>query len=188
MPEQANGKRKNLEEGLGSWPPQANDLFKSEDLQHIAEAANLRTTLATDYVNVLALNESGEAMIFERSHGGGGFSSWRVIEGRVADGEDPMTAVRRTLLEETGYQSEHWMYLCSYTITDDRQELGVGHFFCARNARPITAESQLKLTTDRDQRLKWVSQQDLRYALLDGRISILSYAITISMALLTVLE
>jgi ADP-ribose pyrophosphatase YjhB (NUDIX family) len=186
MPEQAGDKRQNVKEDLEYWPPQLRELFELEDLHLIAEASSLQKVLAADYVNVLALNEAGEAMILEHGQNGGGYSSWRVIEGQVAQGEDPMTAVQRTLLEETGYQSDHWMYLCSYTITDDHQRLGVGHFFCARNARQLADHYCVDLAQDR--KLKWVSQRDLKYALLDGRISTLSYAITISMALLTVLK
>ena len=32
--------------------------------------------------------------------------------------------------------------------------------------------------------IKWVSRKDLKYALLDGRIGVMSYAMTASLALL----
>jgi hypothetical protein len=186
MPEQAGNKKNDVEQGSVIGPPQLSELLKVDDLHRHAEASTLQKVLSTDYVNVLALNDVGQAMICESVQNGGGYSSWQVIEGKVAQGEDPMTAVQRTLLEKTGYHSDHWMYLCSYTIADDHQQLGVGHFFCARNARQIADYDYVSPCRDRN--LKWVSQRDLKYALLDGRISILSYAITISMALLTVLE
>lgn len=139
-----------------------------------------------DYVNALALSDSGEAMILERGKPGGGMSSWRVVGGYMSNGEDPMTAAQRTLLDATGYHSDEWLYLGSYVMSDSEQaESGVGHFFCARDAQQIARPNVGSLE---DIEMRWVSQRDLKYALLDGRVSVLSYAITISMALLTVLE
>jgi hypothetical protein len=139
-----------------------------------------------DYVNALALSNSGEAMIFERDKLDTGMLSWRVIGSYLKNGEDPMVAAQRTLLDETGYSSDEWLYLGSYVMADsDEHQTGVGHFFCARDAQQIARPQG---NGPDGLKMKWVSQRDLKYALLDGRISVLSYAITISMALLTVLD
>jgi ADP-ribose pyrophosphatase YjhB (NUDIX family) len=137
-----------------------------------------------DYVNALALSDSGDALIFERGKLGG-MSSWQVVGGYVGNGEDPMTAIQRILLEATGYTSEEWMYLGSYMMTDTDEQPGVGHFFCARGSQKVC---QPQPDGHEELKIKWVTQRDLKCALLDGRISVLSYAITISMALLTVLD
>lgn len=135
-----------------------------------------------DYVNALVLNEAGEALILEGYKHGTGWSSWQVLGGYLEEGEDPMTAVQRELLEETGYSSDQWLYLGSYVI-DANRHVGVGHFFCALNAHPVAEPNHDDLE---DFELKWIPLRELKYALLDGRIAVISYAINISLALLLV--
>lgn len=134
-----------------------------------------------DYVNALIFDETGKAMIMEGYKHGTGCYSWQVLGGYLKEEEDPLTAVQRELLEETGYHSDHWFYLGSY-VTDANRHVGVGHFFCAHDARPVAQPDDDDLE---DFEIKWVPQQELRRALLDGRIAVVSYAITISLALLT---
>jgi ADP-ribose pyrophosphatase len=137
-----------------------------------------------DYVNALILNEANEALVLEGYKHGNGRITWQIMGGYIEPAEDPLTAVQRELLEETGYQTEDWTYLGSY-IVDPNRHVGVGHFFCAQKVR-LTAEpchSDLE-----DFAVKWVPLKELRYALLDGRIAAISHAITVSLALLTILK
>jgi len=181
MPPEANGKTN----GTTLNPPHMRALFKLGDLSQEQVFPDWQKTITHDYVNALPLSETGEAMIFERGKNGSGAYSWQVVGGYVEEGEDPMTAIQRVLLEKSGHSSEDWVYLGSYMITDTEHQMGIGHFFCAQNTQQATQSPDF---THEDMEIKWVSQRDLKYALLDGRISVLSYAITISMVLLTVLD
>jgi ADP-ribose pyrophosphatase len=136
---------------------------------------------ARDYVNALIMDASGKAMIMEGYKHGAGRRSWQVLGGYLEEGEDPMTAVQRELLEETGYSSNDWFYLGSYVV-DANRHIGVGHFFCAFGAQKIAQPDSDDVESFA---IKWVSPGELRQALLDGRIAVISYAITISLALLT---
>ena len=98
--------------------------------------------------------------------------------------EDPFTAVQRLLLAITGYQTTHWSYLGSH-VSDRNQSDGAGYFFCAQQVRPVAGMQPNE--PDR-YGVKWVPLTDLRYALLDGRITIMSHALTVSLALLTTLK
>jgi len=136
---------------------------------------------ARDYANVLALNALGEALILEGYKHGAGCSSWQVVGGYLEEGEEPLAAIQRELLEETGCQSDDWRYLGSYVV-DANRYVGTGHFYVARNVHKIAAPTSTDLETFT---LRWVPIPELKKALSDGRIQIVSYALNISLALLT---
>ena len=142
------------------------------------------TVYTQDYVNALVLNEAGEVLVLEGYKHGRGNVCWQMIGGYLEPDEDPFTAVQRELLEETGYQTSDWSYLGSHII-DANRHVGIGHFFCAQRARQVSEvdNSDLEAYT-----IKWVSQADVRLALLDGRLPIMSHALTVSLALLTTLK
>lgn len=133
-----------------------------------------------DYVNALILNDAGEALIIEGYKHGNGWNGWQVVGGYLEEGEDPYTAVQRELLEETGYSSDNWLYLGSYTMDANRQ-VGIGHFFYATGAQRIAEPDHDDLEAFD---VKWVSVKDLKYALIDGRVGVISYAANIALALL----
>lgn len=184
MPEEARRERHTQEERALVIPPEVQTLFDREELAAGMILPEGKQVPTRDFVNALAISDAGEAMIFEEGTSREGALSWHVVGSPIEDGEDPMSAIQRAL-QTTGYRSDEWLYLGSYMVTEDDQDMGVGHFFCARDTRPVC---QPVTQADQEMKIRWVSQQDLRYALLDGRISVLSYAITISMALLTVLD
>jgi len=132
-----------------------------------------------DYVNALVLNSENEAMILEGYKHGIGRSSWQVVGGYLEPDEQPLAAIQRELLEETGCASEDWVHLGSFTV-DANRRVGEGHFFLARNAKKVTEPSYNDLEYFD---LRWVSLDTLKVALRDGRVGVLSYAINISLAL-----
>ncbi len=135
-----------------------------------------------DYVNVLIVNEKQEALIVEGYKHGMGRSSWQVIGGYIEDGEDPVTAVKRELLEETGYSCKKWIYLSSY-VMDANRHFGVGHFFVAQDVQKVTEPNNDDLE---EMQFNWVTLDELKYALIDGRIGAISYATNIALALLLI--
>jgi len=140
-----------------------------------------------DYVIALVLNEAGEAMVWERPRPDGG-TYWQVMARYLQLDEDPFTAVQQELLAQTGRQTGEWVYLGSHVV-DTSQSVGVGYFFCAQQTREIVAVAPQREEADgMPLHLKWVPLTDLRYALLDGRLAMTNHALTVSLALLTVLK
>lgn len=136
---------------------------------------------ARDYVNVLVFNGHGQAMILEGYKHGLGRSSWQVVGGYLEGDEPPLAAVQRELLEETGFVSHDWRYLGSYVI-DANRYVSTGHFFVAFDARPGAEPNH----DDLEQfGIRWVSIDELKYALLDGRVGVISYAVNICLALMS---
>lgn len=137
-----------------------------------------------DYVNVVALNEAGEVMVIEGYKHGVGRSNWQVVGGYLEPGEDPMSAVQRELLEETGYRSDDWQALGRF-IVDVNRRTAVGHFYLARNAYFSQPPAYDDLE---DIVVRWVSLDELRQAMMDGRVAGLSYAANIALALIALGE
>jgi ADP-ribose pyrophosphatase len=134
-----------------------------------------------DYINVMVVNEDGLIMIIEGYKHGIGRSSWQVVGGYLEPDEEPLTAAKRELLEETGYQSDDWSFLGSF-IVDANRRAGQGSFFLARNARPIAPPDHDDLETFT---IRWVSAAEAQAALGDGRVQGASYAIALSLGLLS---
>jgi ADP-ribose pyrophosphatase len=144
---------------------------------------NCSLICAKDYVNVMVLNGDQEVLVLEGYKQGVGRISWQMLGGYLEKNEDPLTAVKRELLQKTGYHTTNWVYLGSYVLNTNRH-VGVGHLFCAQNVQkagnPI--HTDLESVT-----VKWVPLKDIRYALVDGRLAIMSHAMTVSLAMLTLL-
>ena len=139
---------------------------------------------ASDYVNALVLNESGQALVFEEMGHEGTRIHWHMLNHCLTAHTDPLTAVQQALLQTTGYETGIWSYLGSHMMAADHP-VGINYFFCAQQARRATTTQHNgpSATT-----IKWVSLQDLRYALLDGRIAMMNHALTVSLAMLTILR
>ena len=58
--------------------------------------------------------------------------------GHMVPGEDPLVAARRELLEETGYESDHWEPLGNF-ITNANHRCQTVHFFRATGCRAVAA-------------------------------------------------
>ncbi|MDX1686399.1 MAG: NUDIX hydrolase [Candidatus Promineifilaceae bacterium] len=133
---------------------------------------------ARDYVNAVVFDEQGRALILDGYKHGMRRCGWQVVGGYVETDENPLRAVERELLEETGYKAEEWRYLGSFVV-DPNRRVGVGHFFLALNARAVSepANGDLEEST-----LRLVSFDELRYALVDGRLGVISYALNVMLA------
>lgn len=135
---------------------------------------------ARDYVNAVVFDEQGQALILDGYKHGMGRCGWQVVGGYVETDENPLTAVERELFEETGYKAEEWRYLGSFVV-DANRRVGVGHFFLALNAKNVAEPANDDLE---ESSLRLVSFEELRYALVDGRLGVISYALNVMLALM----
>jgi len=135
---------------------------------------------AHDYVNAVVFDDMGRALILEGYKHGARRSTWQVIGGYLQAGEDPLAAVQRELLAGAGLESDEWRYLGSF-VTEAHRHVGIGHFFLCMNVRQVSAPLLDDLGPCS---LRWVSLQELRYALMDGRINIINYAMAISLGMM----
>ncbi len=132
-----------------------------------------------DYVNIVVLDDDGQTLVLEGYKHGLGRESWQVVGGYLEPGEAPLATAQRELLEETGLASDEWRHLGSFVV-DANRGVGTGHFFLARGARSVAAPDNADLEA---YAVRWVPLAELRRALFDGRVAILSYAANIALAL-----
>lgn len=153
---------------------------KTTDLPLIGESSQPSASIQLqDYVNAFIINEANEVLVLEGINNGRSWSSWQVIGRNLQGDEDPMRAVQQDLLRRTGYICTNWIYLGSFVV-DETQNIGAGHFFCARLLERSTIPD--KASTD-GLNLKWVAKRELKQALLDGRIAVINHAVAISLAM-----
>lgn len=76
-------------------------------------------------------------MVRGYKHGVGG-TNLSPPAGMLDEGEDPMTAAKRELLEETGYQASDWKQVGEY-VTDGNRHCGTMYLFVATDAVRVQA-------------------------------------------------
>jgi ADP-ribose pyrophosphatase len=87
-----------------------------------------------DFAMVVAVTPDGQ-VVLERSYKHGPRNVALCLPaGYIEAGETPDQAARRELREETGYTSDEWRPLGSFT-TDGNYGVNTAHLFLARNAR-----------------------------------------------------
>ena len=64
-----------------------------------------------DWVNVVAVNKDSEIVLIEQFRHGVGEAVLEIPGGMIDAGEEPETAARRELLEETGYAAQDFVFL-----------------------------------------------------------------------------
>ena len=100
--------------------------------------------------------------------------------GMIDEGETPLEAARRELLEETGYAADDWEKLGEF-VTDGNRHCGTMHLFYARGAVEVQAPEQdeFELLTR-----ELFSAAQLSDALSRGEIGIMPGATGVAMGLL----
>ncbi|MCY3839541.1 MAG: NUDIX hydrolase [Gammaproteobacteria bacterium] len=66
---------------------------------------------SVDWINIVALTPEGLSIMVDQYRFGIGARTLETPGGMVDPGEDPLTAAKRELLEETGYGGGAWTYL-----------------------------------------------------------------------------
>jgi len=85
-----------------------------------------------DWVHVFAMDASGRLLVVRQYRYAAATTTLELPGGVIDDGEDPLTAARRELLEETGYSSTEWEFVGSMFANPARQTNRL-HLFLARN-------------------------------------------------------
>jgi ADP-ribose pyrophosphatase len=87
-----------------------------------------------DYALVVPRLPDGRILLLRQYKHGVGAVGLYPPGGHIGEGESPLKAVQRELLEETGYVAERWHSLGAYTV-DANQGSGRAHFYMADRLR-----------------------------------------------------
>lgn len=103
---------------------------------HVIERYLLADT--REYSMVFALTEDGRVPLVRQYKHGPRKPVYDLPAGYLDDGEDPLAAAQRELLEETGYVVDDWRHLSSLLLDANRTSARA-HLFLARGARQVAA-------------------------------------------------
>jgi ADP-ribose pyrophosphatase len=136
---------------------------------------------APDYVMIVALTAGTDAAIVERSYKHGpGRVSLTLPAGYIEPGEEPATAARRELLEETGHVADSWQHLGTFTV-DGNRGCGAAHIYLARDAHRTAEPDDGDLE---EMEIQFLALPMLREALFRGDVAQLPVVAAIGMAMI----
>jgi ADP-ribose pyrophosphatase len=131
-----------------------------------------------DYVVVVALTPDGRVVVERNYKHGPRRVCLNLPAGYVEQGEDPLAAARRELLEETGYVADEWVSLGSFTNNGNRG-CGVGHLFRARQAQKVAEPDAGDLE---EMEIGLMGLDEVIDAVRRGDVAVLSVAAAIGLA------
>jgi len=132
-----------------------------------------------DSVLVFARTDDGRAVVERAYRHGIGRVSLVFPTGGIGDGEAPLAAARRELLEETGYAAREWRPLGSFRANGN-QGCGLIHMFQATGARRVEEPHGDDLE---EIQTVLMTAEDLVGALARGEIVALSSVAAVGLAL-----
>src|SRR5262249_7690724 len=136
--------------------------------------------ITPDYVNVVAVTGTGDFLFFRQLKYALDSISLAPVGGVIEPSEGPLEAAKRELLEETGYPASDWTFLGQY-LTDPNRGSGRANLFMAHGAYRVSERSADDLE---EQELVVLTKDEVRRALLNGEIKVLSWATSVALALI----
>jgi 8-oxo-dGTP pyrophosphatase MutT (NUDIX family) len=135
--------------------------------------------ITPDYVNVVAITDSGRFICFRQVKYAIEGPTLGIIGGYLNEGEEPLAAAQRELREETGYEADSWTELGHYRV-DPNRGIAMGHLYLAQGAR----QTGTGITDDlEEQELILLGQAEIEAALEAGEIKVLAWAAAVAFAL-----
>lgn len=93
-----------------------------------------------DWVNVIAITEEGSFVMEKQYRHGLGETGYEICAGVIEEGESPLDAAKRELLEETGYGGGEWkehMQISANPSTTNN----ISHCFIAKGVKKLSGQS-----------------------------------------------
>ena len=135
--------------------------------------------ITPDFVNVVAITEDGKFLIFRQTKYSVPGTTLAPVGGYLEPGEDPLTAAKRELREETGYAAPDWQAIGRFPI-DGNRGVGAAYFYIAQGAERVTNIDAADLE---EQALLLLTRDEVAAALDAGEFKLLPWATIVALAL-----
>ena len=99
-----------------------------------------------DWINIIAIDKEGCMLLVRQYRNGLGRTNFELVAGVLEKDEDPLTAAKRELLEETGYSGGEWHELMQLSANSSTMT-NITHCFVATGVEKI-ADQHLDATED----------------------------------------
>jgi ADP-ribose pyrophosphatase len=132
-----------------------------------------------DYVIIVAQTPDGKYLIERQYKHGVGKVSLLLPGGVIEDGEEPLPAAKRELLEETGYEADEWRGMGVY-VSNANYGCGRAHVFIARNARKVAEPHSGDLE---DMEILLMDSSELIEAIRAGEMTVVGAVAAVAWAL-----
>ncbi|MFW5714721.1 MAG: NUDIX hydrolase [Brevefilum sp.] len=136
--------------------------------------------ISPDFVNIVVITEENEYLCFRQTKYSIEGTSLAPVGGYIEQGEDPLAAAKRELLEETGYEARNWEALGQFVVDGNRGN-GIAHFFLARDAYPV---AEINSDDLEEQVLLKLSRAEVEAAVARGAFKVLPWQAVMALALL----
>jgi len=131
-----------------------------------------------DFAIAYVTTTAGDVLVLRLYRHGRGQVGLALPGGLIDDGEEPLAAAQRELLEETGYRAKNWRSLGSFTMNSN-YGCGTCHAFTAEGAEPVTDPDSGDLE---EADLVTMAPADLLAALRNDEVGIIGHAAVIALA------
>jgi len=135
--------------------------------------------ITPDFVNVLAVTRKGEFLVFRQTKYGIDGTSLAPVGGYIEPGEDPLSAAKRELLEETGFEAAKWVSLGKYRV-DSNRGAGTAYLYFAMEADKVKDIDSDDLE---EQQMLRLNVTELEAAMMSFQFKVLPWTAIVAMAL-----
>ena len=132
-----------------------------------------------DFVNIVAVTTDEKFLCFRQTKYAIRDLTLAPVGGYMENGEIPLNAAKRELLEETGYTSESWISLGSFPV-DGNRGAGIANLYLALNA---VKSSEICKDDLEEQELLFLSYKEILAAMTKGEFKVLSWITVVALAL-----